>query len=300
MMHTADAPPLAPAPAPRQQQPQQRVASLKGALLGLGILLLCLFAEDLMELRAEARRLMVASSSRETPDDARGTYSSLRQHAMIVERRHDRVEAYDEERAAAEKARNALPGGRKGVADASPDAETNSKKAPPGGSSAPVESLEHRLMRLTDATSSSSSAAEGSNDADAAADGADAAAATSILSPSWSESPIVRRQFAAFTARCGGAEGFAAAFDKYRAVYTHAKDPNVPAGDKRVLVVRDAQARGGVGLGHQQEFYARWLILGMTLGRAVFFQYCRVGARHSFIYLFDLRLTEASTCFLQW
>ena len=36
----------------------------------------------------------------------------------------------------------------------------------------------------------------------------------------------------------------------------------------------DFQARRGVGLGHQQEYLARWLMFGMATRRAVFFQFC--------------------------
>ena len=55
---------------PPQQQQQQRVISIKGALLGLFLLLICLFVEEINELRVETKRLMGASYLKVTPEDA--------------------------------------------------------------------------------------------------------------------------------------------------------------------------------------------------------------------------------------
>ena len=75
-----------------QGQQQQRVVTLKGALLALLCMLLCLFVEEINEIRIEAKRLMGASVLRTTPEDA-NTYRSLREHQMIAQKRHDMAEA---------------------------------------------------------------------------------------------------------------------------------------------------------------------------------------------------------------
>ena len=107
----------------------------------------------------------------------------------------------------------------------------------------------------------------------------------------WSQIPSVRRQLEAFAAVCGedmlrkGDDGrtFIKALAEYTQLYENLWRPNLGVGERdegkgaerpRVLIVRDFQARRGVGLGHQQEYLARWLMFGMATRRAVFFQFC--------------------------
>eukprot|EP00966_Prymnesium_polylepis_P023490 540778-Prymnesium_polylepis.1 len=67
---------------------------------------------------------------------------------------------------------------------------------------------------------------------------------------------------------------FDAFLSSYRRLYDGILDAATPTSALRVLVVREAMARRGVGLGLQTAFIVKWLLLGMALGRPVYFEHC--------------------------
>ena len=103
----------------------------------------------------------------------------------------------------------------------------------------------------------------------------------------WSQIPAVRRQLRAFAAVCGddmvaggrGRPTFIKALAEYARLYEElwrdtGENSTTGTTRPRVLIVRDAFARRGRGLGDQQAHLARWLMFGMATTRAVFFQHC--------------------------
>ena len=97
----------------------------------------------------------------------------------------------------------------------------------------------------------------------------------------------MRRQLRAFAAVCGddmvaggrGRPTFIKALAEYARLYEElwrdtGENSTTGTTRPRVLIVRDAFARRGRGLGDQQAHLARWLMFGMATTRAVFFQHC--------------------------